>query len=53
MLEGDWDSAASAWQQLDAPYERALALADGPEAALRESLLILEQMGAGPLAAAA
>jgi DNA-binding CsgD family transcriptional regulator/tetratricopeptide (TPR) repeat protein len=51
MIEGDWDSAASAWQQLDAPYERALALADGPEAALRESLLILEQMGAGPLAA--
>ena len=51
MIEGDWEGAASAWQQLGAPYERALALADGPEAALRESLLILEQMGAGPLAA--
>jgi len=51
MIEGDWEGAASAWQQLGAPYERALALADGPETALRESLAILEQLGAGPLAA--
>jgi hypothetical protein len=27
------------------PYERALALADGPEEALRESLGVLEQLG--------
>jgi DNA-binding NarL/FixJ family response regulator len=33
------------------PYERALALASGPEEALRESLTILEPLGAGPLAA--
>jgi hypothetical protein len=26
------------------PYERALALADGPEEALREALVILEQL---------
>jgi ATP/maltotriose-dependent transcriptional regulator MalT len=51
MIEGDWEGAASAWQQLGAPYERALALADGPEDALRESLAILEQLGAGPQAA--
>jgi ATP/maltotriose-dependent transcriptional regulator MalT len=51
MIEGDWEGAAAAWQQLGAPYERALALADGPEEALRESLAILEQLGAGPLAA--
>jgi DNA-binding CsgD family transcriptional regulator/tetratricopeptide (TPR) repeat protein len=51
MIEGDWEGAASAWQQLGAPYERALALADGPETALRESLVVLEQIGAGPLAA--
>jgi DNA-binding NarL/FixJ family response regulator len=33
------------------PYEHALALADGPEEALRESIAILESLGAGPLAA--
>src|SRR6266851_5421882 len=51
MIEGDWERAAAAWQQLGAPYERALALAGGPEEALRESLDMLEQMGAGPLSA--
>jgi ATP/maltotriose-dependent transcriptional regulator MalT len=51
MIEGDWEGAALAWQHLGAPYERALALADGPEDALREALVILEQLGAGPLAA--
>jgi DNA-binding CsgD family transcriptional regulator/tetratricopeptide (TPR) repeat protein len=51
MIDGDWERAAAAWQSLDAPYERALALAQGPEEALRESLVILEQLGAGPLAA--
>ncbi len=51
MIAGDWASAAAAWQRLDAPYERALALADGPEEALRESLAILERLGAGPLTA--
>ena len=25
MIEGDWEGAAAAWQQLGAPYERALA----------------------------
>jgi DNA-binding CsgD family transcriptional regulator len=51
MIEGDWQGAAAAWQQLGAPYERALALSNGPENALRESLDILERLGAGPLAA--
>ena len=51
MIQGDWEGAAAAWQRLDAPYERALALADGPEEALRESLAILERLGAGPLTA--
>jgi ATP/maltotriose-dependent transcriptional regulator MalT len=51
MIEGDWERAAAAWERLGAPYERALALADGSEAALLESLTILEQLGAGPLAA--
>ncbi|HEY2780813.1 MAG TPA: AAA family ATPase [Steroidobacteraceae bacterium] len=51
MIQGDWEGAAAAWRQLEAPYERALALAGGPEPALLESLAILERLGAGPLAA--
>jgi ATP/maltotriose-dependent transcriptional regulator MalT len=51
MIEGKWEAAADAWNVLEAPYERALALADGPEEALREALAVLEQMGAGPLQA--
>jgi DNA-binding CsgD family transcriptional regulator len=51
MIVGDWEAAALAWQKLGAPYQRALALADGPEEALREALGILELLGAGPLAA--
>jgi DNA-binding CsgD family transcriptional regulator/tetratricopeptide (TPR) repeat protein len=51
MIAGDWEGAAAAWQLLGAPYERALALAMGPQEALRDSLAILEQLGAGPLAA--
>ncbi len=49
MIAGDWEGAAAAWQRLECPHERALALAAGPEEALRESLAILEQLGAGPL----
>jgi DNA-binding CsgD family transcriptional regulator len=51
MIAGDWEGAAGIWKELGMPYERALALAQGPEAALRESLAILETLGAGPLAA--
>ncbi len=51
MIEGKWEDAAAAWNELGMPYERALALADGPEDALRESLIVLEQLGAGPLQA--
>jgi DNA-binding CsgD family transcriptional regulator len=51
MIAGDWEGAAAAWQQLGAPYERALSLTMGNEEALRESLAILEELGAGPLAA--
>jgi DNA-binding CsgD family transcriptional regulator len=51
MIAGNWEAAALAWKELGAPYMCALALADGPEDALREALGILEQLGAGPLAA--
>jgi predicted ATPase/DNA-binding CsgD family transcriptional regulator len=51
MLDGYWRAAADAWSHIGMPYERALALAEGPEEALRESLAILVGLGAGPLAA--
>ena len=49
MIAGEWQRAADAWQELEMPYERALALLDGPEEALREALVILERLCPGPL----
>ena len=51
MLQGDWRAAADAWARIGMPYEQALALAEGPEEALRDALVILDGLGAGPLAA--
>ena len=51
MIRGEWEAAAAAWAHAGMPYEQALALADGPEEAQRQALAILEQLGAGPLAA--
>lgn len=50
LLHGDWRGAASVWADLDAPYERALALAQGDEAAQRMALDIFEGLGARPVA---
>ena len=50
LLAGDWRGAAAAWAELGAPYERALALAQGDEAAQRVALEILEALGARPVA---
>jgi DNA-binding CsgD family transcriptional regulator len=50
MLSGDWRAAAHSWERIGMPYEQALALAQGPEEALREALAILDRLGAGPLA---
>jgi DNA-binding CsgD family transcriptional regulator len=51
MLSGDWRAAACSWEQIGMPYEQALALAEGPEEALREALAILDRLGSGPLGA--
>ncbi len=51
MLAGDWRDAATTWERIGMPYEQALALAEGPEEALREALGILDELGAGPFAA--
>jgi DNA-binding CsgD family transcriptional regulator/tetratricopeptide (TPR) repeat protein len=51
QIAGDWERAAEIWQDLGCPYEAALALADGDDAALRRSLDALQQLGARPAAA--
>ena len=49
-MAGDWHAAADAWEQIGCPYEQALALMDGDEAAQREALAIFERLGARPAA---
>lgn len=46
QISGDWRGAAAAWAQHGYLYERAMALADGDEAALREAFAILDGLGA-------
>ncbi|HEV2235819.1 MAG TPA: LuxR C-terminal-related transcriptional regulator, partial [Ktedonobacterales bacterium] len=50
QIVGEWAAAAGAWERLGCPYERALALLDGDEPALREALALLERLGAAPVA---
>jgi DNA-binding CsgD family transcriptional regulator len=49
-MAGDWRGAAAAWEALESPYEQALALLDGDEAAQRAALVIFERLGAVPAA---
>lgn len=49
-MAGDWRAAAAEWERLGCPFERAMALSDGDEAAQRSALVILEQLGAAPAA---
>jgi DNA-binding CsgD family transcriptional regulator len=49
-MAGDWRAAADAWEQIGCPYEQALALTDGDEAAQREALALFERLGARPAA---
>jgi DNA-binding CsgD family transcriptional regulator/tRNA A37 threonylcarbamoyladenosine biosynthesis protein TsaE len=46
QIKGNWEGAAEEWKKLKCPYQQALALADGEEEAKRESLTILESLGA-------
>ena len=43
---GKWAEAAYEWKLRTCPYEQAMALADGDEAAKRTALTILEELGA-------
>jgi len=51
LLHGDWAGAARAWDRIGCPYEQALALAEGDEAAQKEALRIFADLGAEPAAA--
>lgn len=44
--EGDWRDAAEEWKQIDRPFEEALALFDGEEEHQKQSLIILDALGA-------
>jgi DNA-binding CsgD family transcriptional regulator/tetratricopeptide (TPR) repeat protein len=50
QVAGDWRAAARAWRELGCPYEEAVALADGDEAARLAALEIFERLGAVPAA---
>ena len=50
QMRGDWRAAAAAWREIGCPYEEAVALADGDEAARRAALGIFDRLGAGPAA---
>jgi len=49
--EGKWPEAAAGWQALGRPYEEALALSAGDDAAQRQALEIFDRLGAVPAAA--
>lgn len=50
QIAGDWRAAAETWNRLGQPYEQALALSDGDEAAQREALALFEGLGASTVA---
>jgi DNA-binding CsgD family transcriptional regulator/tetratricopeptide (TPR) repeat protein len=49
--EGRWREAAAGWRVLGRPYEEALALSGGDDAAQRQALEIFDRLGALPAAA--
>jgi DNA-binding CsgD family transcriptional regulator/tetratricopeptide (TPR) repeat protein len=50
LMQGQWQAAASAWERIGAPFEQALALATGDEAAQLAALAIFDRLGAEPAA---
>jgi DNA-binding CsgD family transcriptional regulator/tetratricopeptide (TPR) repeat protein len=48
--EGRWQEAAAGWRALGRPYEEALALSEGDDAAQRQALEIFDRLGALPAA---
>ncbi len=52
MINGDWASAAAAWEGIGCPFERAVALAEGDRDAQHEALEAFDKLGARPAARA-
>jgi DNA-binding CsgD family transcriptional regulator len=53
-IDGEWQTAAAAWERLEAPYERALELLDSGEVPpTMEAFVVLDSLGARPAAALA
>ena len=50
-IAGEWREAAREWGLLGCRYEQAIALSQGDEAAQREALRLLDEIGALPAAA--
>jgi DNA-binding CsgD family transcriptional regulator/tetratricopeptide (TPR) repeat protein len=50
QIAGNWRAAADAWKEIGCPYEQAVALSHGDEAAQREALAIFKTLGAEPAA---
>jgi DNA-binding CsgD family transcriptional regulator/tetratricopeptide (TPR) repeat protein len=50
LMHGEWQAAAIAWERIGAPFEQALALAAGDEAAQLAALALFERLGAEPAA---
>jgi DNA-binding CsgD family transcriptional regulator len=48
QIAGDWHGAAEEWEGRGCPYEQAMALMDGDEAAQMAALEIFERLGARP-----
>ena len=51
LRANDWAGAARAWDEIGCPYETALALGEGDEAAQKRALDIFTRLGAEPAAA--
>jgi DNA-binding CsgD family transcriptional regulator/tetratricopeptide (TPR) repeat protein len=49
--EGRWEQATAGWRALGRPYEEAMALCGGSEAAQRQALEIFDRLGAVPAGA--
>ena len=50
QIAGDWRGAAQAWAEKGCPYEQAIALCEGDEAAERDALALFDRLGAKPAA---
>ncbi len=46
QIKGDWKSATKLWEELQSPYEQAMALSEGDEEAMKKAIEIFESLSA-------